>query len=419
MKKLILFDLDGTLLDTLEDLSEAVNHTLALRGLPELGVERYRKMVGHGVRNLVQRALEAACEVARDNGASAEDLNVDEKAGENVQAIDAALADFREYYQQHIDVHTRPYEGMPELLEDLQKAGVMMAVTSNKFQEGTEYLIRRFFPGIDFVSILGNRPGYPLKPSPEIVQEVLKRAGLAAEDALLVGDSPTDMRTAFNGGIEGLAVSWGYRSAEELEPVLRELFAEGAQMVGSVPALRIALLGFYVSEPFSTAPSAFETPLQQLIYETFASAEIPFSRVDTDPGITMEDCAHISARIGVQIVKTIFLCNRQQTEFYLYVTSHDKPFVTRDFCSALGIPRVSFASSERLWELTGVRVGATTILSAVWPAAAGVHLVIDASIASSEWFACTDGTPTCFVKLHTRDLLDKYLAGKELKLIAE
>jgi HAD superfamily hydrolase (TIGR01509 family) len=432
MKKLILFDLDGTLLDTLEDLSEAVNHTLALRGLPELGVERYRKMVGHGVRNLVQRALEAACEVARDNGAeknyflegfpknqffSAEDLNVDEKAGENVQAIDAALADFREYYQQHIDVHTRPYEGMPELLEDLQKAGVMMAVTSNKFQEGTEYLIRRFFPGIDFVSILGNRPGYPLKPSPEIVQEVLKRAGVAAEDALLVGDSPTDMRTAANGGIEGLAVSWGYRSAEELEPVLRELFAEGAQMVGSVPALRIALLGFYVSEPFSTAPSAFETPLQQLIYETFASAEIPFSRVDTDPGITMEDCAHISARIGVQIVKTIFLCNRQQTEFYLYVTSHDKPFVTRDFCSALGIPRVSFASAERLWERTGVRVGATTILSAVWPACAGVHLVMDASIAASEWFACTDGTPTCFVTLQTHDLLDKYLNGKEIRVI--
>ncbi len=408
MKKLILFDLDGTLLDTLEDLSEAVNHTLALRGLPELGVERYRKMVGHGVRNLVQRALEA-------NYFSQGFAKNQFSPAEYEQAIDAALADFREYYQQHIDVHTRPYEGMPELLEDLQKAGVMMAVTSNKFQEGTEYLIRRFFPGIDFVSILGNRPGYPLKPSPEIVQEVLKRAGLAAEDALLVGDSPTDMRTAANGGIEGLAVSWGYRSAEEISAAFPEGLA--VQMVESVPALRIALLGFYVSEPFSTAPSAFETPLQQLVYETFASAGIPFSRVDTDPGITMEDCAHISARIGVQIVKTIFLCNRQQTEFYLYVTSHDKPFVTRDFCSALGIPRVSFASSERLWELTGVRVGATTILSAVWPAAAGVHLVMDASIASSEWFACTDGTPTCFVTLRTRDLLNKYLNGKEIRVI--
>ncbi|MBO4634300.1 MAG: prolyl-tRNA synthetase associated domain-containing protein [Bacteroidales bacterium] len=177
------------------------------------------------------------------------------------------------------------------------------------------------------------------------------------------------------------------------------------------------LPGFYVSEPLTTPPATFQTPLQQLIYETFASRGIPFERVDTDPGITMEDCAHISARIGVQIVKTIFLCNRQQTEFYLYVTSHDRPFVTREFCGALGIPRVSFASEDRLWELTGVRVGATTILSGVLPAASGVHLVMDAPIAAAEWFACTDGTPTCFVKFRTRDLLDKYLSGKDVTMI--
>ena len=176
-------------------------------------------------------------------------------------------------------------------------------------------------------------------------------------------------------------------------------------------------MSFYVSAPLSTPPAVFETPLQRLVYETFASADIPYERVDTDPGITMEDCAHISARIGVQIVKTIFLCNRQQTEFYLYVTSHDKPFVTREFCGALGIPRVSFASAENLWERTGVRVGATTILSGVWPSAAGVHLVMDASLAAAEWFACTDGTPTCFVKLRTRDLLDKYLSDKHIFLI--
>ena len=174
---------------------------------------------------------------------------------------------------------------------------------------------------------------------------------------------------------------------------------------------------FFVSAPISTPPAEFETPLQQLVYERFAAAGISFERVDTDPGITMEDCAHISARIGVQIVKTIFVCNRQQTEFYLYVTSHDKPFVTREFCGALGIPRVSFASAEQLWERTGVRVGATTILSGIWPACSGVHLVMDASIAASEWFACTDGTPTCFVKLRTRDLLEKYLRGLEVRQI--
>ena len=430
MKKLVLFDLDGTLIDTLEDLSEAVNHALELRGLPLHSLDEYRGMVGHGVRNLVAQALEASVAIYASANPTAEGNYFSGRRPKNLfpstntnltltdAYIDAALADFKEYYQAHIDVHTRPYPGIPELLADLQAHGVQLAVASNKFQEGTEYLIKRIFPGIEFVAILGNRPGWPLKPSPEIVEDVLSRAGVAPEEALLVGDSPTDMRTAANGGIDALAVTWGYRTAEELEPVLRELFPDGpAHLVHSVPALRIELLGFYVSEPMSTAPSAFETPMQQLIYETFASAGIAFTRVDTDPGITMEDCAHISARIGVNIVKTIFLCNRQQTEFYLYVTSHDKPFVTREFCGALGIPRVSFASAEHLWELTGVRVGATTILSAVLPSCAGVHLVMDASIAQADWFACTDGTPTCFVKLRTADLLDKYLSGKEITLI--
>ena len=174
---------------------------------------------------------------------------------------------------------------------------------------------------------------------------------------------------------------------------------------------------FYVSDPLSTPPTQFATELQQLVYETFAKKDIPFVRVDTDPGITMEDCQHIDAKIGVHIVKTIFLCNRQQTEFYLYVTSDDKPFVTRDFCGALGIPRVSFASAEKLWERTGVAVGATTILSAILPSAANVHLVMDAAIAQAEWFACTDGTATCFVKIRTQDLLNKYLEKKELSLI--
>lgn len=174
---------------------------------------------------------------------------------------------------------------------------------------------------------------------------------------------------------------------------------------------------FKVSEILTTPPSAFSSELQQKVYETFHSKGIPFERVDTDPGITMEDCQHIDAKIGVKIVKTIFLCNRQQTEFYLYVTTDDKPFVTRDFCGALGIPRVSFASADKLWELTGVLVGATTILSAILPQANGVHLVMDKNVAESEWFACTDGTATCFVKIKTQDLLNKYLPNKELAII--
>lgn len=198
MKKMILWDLDGTLIDTLEDLGAAVDYALGMRGLPTHGREAYRRMVGHGVRNLVKQALTAS-------GAAVEDPLVDE-----------ALADFKAWYSAHIDVQSRPYPGIPELLAQLQADGVRMAVVSNKFQEGTEHLIREFFPAIRFAAILGNRPGHPLKPSPEIVEEVLALSGVSKADALLIGDSPTDMHTAENGGIDALAVGWGYRTHAEL-----------------------------------------------------------------------------------------------------------------------------------------------------------------------------------------------------------
>ena len=392
--KLILFDLDGTLLDTLEDLAAAVNHALSVRGLPLHSLQDYRSMVGHGVRNLVQQALERSLASAPDD-----------------TAIDAALADFKAYYTAHIDVHTRPYPGMQELLQDLHAAGVCMAVASNKFQAGTEKLVREFFPGIPFVAILGNREGYPLKPDPEIVAEALGATGdIAQEDAVMVGDSRTDMLTAANGGIGAIAVGWGYRT---MEP------SEEYRLAGSVTELRTLLFGrpFYVSEPVSTPPERPSTPLQKLVYETFTRMDIPFTRVDTDPGITMEDCAHISERLGIEIVKTVFLCNRQQTAFYLYVMPAGKHFVTRDFCAALGIPRVSFASADKLLEHTGVAPGATTILSAVLPSASEVQLVIDRAVAEAPEFACTDGTPTCFIRLRTRDLLEKYLSGREIAVI--
>ena len=203
MKKMILWDLDGTLIDTLDDLGEAVSHTLRLRGLPTHGREDYRRMVGHGVRNLVKRALEAS-------GVQIEDTP------DGDAFLDEALADFKAYYSAHIDVYSKPYPGIPELLAELDAAWVKLAVVSNKFQEGTDHLIREFFPKIRFVAILGNRPGYPLKPDPAIVEEAISLAGISRPEALLIGDSPTDMHTAENGGIDSLAVSWGYRTREDL-----------------------------------------------------------------------------------------------------------------------------------------------------------------------------------------------------------
>ena len=166
---------------------------------------------------------------------------------------------------------------------------------------------------------------------------------------------------------------------------------------------------FKVSDIITTPPESFSTPLQKEVYSALSTLGIPYGRVDTDPGITMEDCQNINRKIGCRIVKTIFLCNRQQTEFYLYVTTDDKPFVTKEFCGTLGIPRVSFASAERLQEITGVSVGATTVFSMLLPSAEKVHLVMDRTVVEEEWFACTDGTATCFVKMKTVDLMEKFL----------
>ena len=194
--KLVIFDLDGTLLDTIDDLKEAVNHAMSLRGFPTFTRDEVMAMVGHGARNLMRKALPIG---HKDD-----------------EMVDAAYHDFKAYYITHIDVHTKPFPGIQDLLAKLHHEGVMLAVASNKFQEGTEHLIKEFFPEIPFVAVLGGRPDFPLKPDPEIVGEVLRKAGVEKKDAVMVGDSDTDMETAANGGIMGIAVGWGYRNMNEV-----------------------------------------------------------------------------------------------------------------------------------------------------------------------------------------------------------
>ena len=243
MKRLVIFDLDGTLVDSLEDLGAAVNYALELRGLSQHTKEEYRRMVGHGVRNLVRQALERS--LADRSACRADAKAVNGRSGECIvddQMVAECLADFKGYYSSHIDVHTRPYPGIPELLGELHRRGVLLAVATNKFQSGAEHIVREFFPGIPFVAILGNRDGYPLKPSPEIVEEVLQQGRLSREEAVLVGDSPTDMRTAHNGGIDSIAVSWGYRTRDDLLAVLAESDSLSFPIVDSVSDLASLLL---------------------------------------------------------------------------------------------------------------------------------------------------------------------------------
>lgn len=213
--RLVVFDLDGTLIDTIADLGAAVNEALASKGLPLHSPEEYRGMVGHGVRNLVRKALP-------------EPLRGDEVL------LDTLLEKFLAYYLAHIDVHSRAYPGISELLAQLQAAGVQFAVASNKFQAGTERLIRRTFPGIPFAAVCGGRPDLPLKPDPAIIREILSRTGVRPDETVMVGDSGTDIATAAAAGIPCVAVTWGFRPKAAL------LGAD--RIVESVAQLRDVLL---------------------------------------------------------------------------------------------------------------------------------------------------------------------------------
>ena len=194
---LIIFDLDGTLLNTIGDLAASVDYVMRSRNLPEHSDAEYRNMVGGGIKRLVERALPA--HLAKDDG-----------------YVEECVAQFRRYYVDNIDRHTLPYEGMVELLEELCQRGVAVAVASNKFQHGTERLISKFFGNIEFVAIEGNREGEPLKPDPRIVEKIIAIAGAKRERTVMVGDSGIDIRTAAAANIASIGVAWGFRYADEL-----------------------------------------------------------------------------------------------------------------------------------------------------------------------------------------------------------
>ena len=186
MTRLAIFDLDGTLLNTIGDLAVSCNAVLALRGLPQHSYEDYCRFVGNGIMRLVERALPEALRTP--------------------YTVDAVRRDFVAYYLAHIDEHTLPYEGIPELLDELQRRGV-----------------------------LGQRPDVPLKPDPAVVGEILTATGVAAGEVLYVGDSGVDMQTAAAAGVRSAGVTWGFRTRAELEQ-------SGARHIVDRPAELLGLL---------------------------------------------------------------------------------------------------------------------------------------------------------------------------------
>lgn len=196
MKNLVIFDLDGTLLNTIEDLGRAANHALAIKGLPIHNMASYPFLVGNGVRNLLLRALP--------------DTHRHESAVEEVLRI------FKEYYNEHNCDYTTPYDGIKELLNNLTDIGVKIAVASNKYQQASEKIVRHFFPDIDFLAINGQKEGIPVKPDPSIIFEILSQAQVTKDETVFIGDSGVDMETARRACIDSIGVTWGFRSEKEL-----------------------------------------------------------------------------------------------------------------------------------------------------------------------------------------------------------
>ena len=197
MKKLVIFDLDGTLLDTIADLAESTNHALKQLGHPTHDVETIRTFVGNGINKLLERALPTH-----------------EQTEENVRLM---RSHFVPYYDVHNADLSSAYPGIVHLLEDLQEKGIMIAVASNKYQEATVKLVKHYFPTINFIEILGQREGINVKPDPSIVFDILQKANANKEEVLYGGDSGVDMQTAINAGVDAVGVTWGFRPRTELE----------------------------------------------------------------------------------------------------------------------------------------------------------------------------------------------------------
>ena len=195
---LIIFDLDGTLLNTIDDLGHACNHALMQSGFPMHAIEEYPALVGNGVKNLIRRALPE-----------------NERTEENVERVYTA---FVPYYDAHNADYTRPYEGIVELLQNLKQAGHTLAVASNKYQAATEKIVNQLFPSI-FDVILGEREGIARKPDPQIVYDIFRMTNHTSNttsSVLYVGDSLVDMETAQNAQLPFIACSWGFVSRQQL-----------------------------------------------------------------------------------------------------------------------------------------------------------------------------------------------------------
>ena len=204
--KLFVFDLDGTLLDSINDIAFSMNHVLAENGFPTHPRDAYYYFVGNGARLLMERALPEQARTAAQ--------------------VASLLPAFMSFYDRHKADRTRPFEGLMPTLEKLQAEGALFAVASNKPHEVMPELMRHYFPDIRFAVILGHRKGHPIKPDPEIVFDILSATGVRKEEVLYVGATAVDVQTAHAAGLRMAGALWGFRTRQELAEAGADLLLE-------------------------------------------------------------------------------------------------------------------------------------------------------------------------------------------------
>ncbi len=336
---IVIFDLDGTLLNTIDDLGYACNYALEQAGFATHSIENYPQMVGNGINNLIRRALPEA-----------------ERTEENILRVREF---FVPYYNAHNCDYTRPYKGIPELLATLKAQGHLLAVASNKYQAATEKIVEHFFPGI-FDVVLGERDGIPRKPDPQIVYDilarltakaVLQRSGHIVEDGqkalpsiLYLGDSLVDRDTAANAGVPFIACSWGFVPRQQL-------------VEAGIPRI-------------IDQPAGLLSERQEKVVHYLEQHHIPFTVYNHPEGKTIEEAKRWWHNDGSVHCKNIFMRNHKGDQHYLIcfpcdddLAIHDIEHWLKDILVSQGKKapgKLSFASPERMMRYLGLEPGSVS-----------------------------------------------------------
>ena len=324
----IIFDLDGTLLNTIDDLGYACNHALSRSGFPTHPIEDYPRMVGNGINNLIRRALPES-----------------ERTEETIMRVRES---FVPYYDAHNCDFTRPYEGITEVLHALKSQGHLLAVASNKYQAATEKIVSHFFPDI-FDVILGEREGIPRKPDPQIVRDIISKLSTLNTQlsTLYLGDSLVDRDTAANAGVPFIACSWGFVSRETLT---------------TAGVTRI------IDQPQDILWTISER--QERVLRYLEEHHIPFTVYNHPEGKTIEEAKRWWHDDGSVHCKNIFMRNHKGDQHYLIcfpcdddLAIHDIEHWLKDILVSQGKKapgKLSFASPERMMRYLGLEPGSVS-----------------------------------------------------------